>query len=715
MNIKHLALAVLAGALLAVGCNKEEDPMSQKARIEASAETLTFEEGIGTQEFELTSTRDWRFNGYEDGVDWVTVTPESGNASVKAKTIEVTVKANTGHDRETVLAFTNGTRNVAVTVYQKGPEGPGGDAFSWSFESDLAGFTVETVASAGASWAWDSHKYAMAKGAKGTASDTYLVSPEIDLTNETVALLHVSHAAFSNKIADDCSVVAREVGASEWTKLTVPTWPTGWTFVDSGEIDLSAFLGKKIQIAFRYTCTTADFNTWEIQKASISREATPVYSCSSVKDIKAKADGSLVTAEGLTVAVAYKDGLLVTDGTDYMLVYFGAGSNPDYKVGDVINLDATVTYYGIQGAPLKYPQMTSPKNVTVKSTGASVKFPAAEDITSTFATFSIDPAGDYLKYYKVKATIEVSGNFVNFKVDGNTSDRSGSIIMGDKTTDASALNGMTCEFEGFFVYASGAKNQYITFLVTKIIQEEGYVNVSPANPTIGSEGGEVKLSISSESAWTVPAVSGVTIDKTSGTGNAEITVTVPKNEAFESREFKVVVKTDKAEATATIKQSAAADPSATVVELTNAEITAYFSANGNGSYQECKIGDWVMNAYNNKSNKFIQIRNSQASYIKTPAFEKEIAKIEYVVSATTVKRTLHVMPVDYVLPNKDKDDKYNSAANKSAFEAASLGSATNDEKVEKAYTIDVKPGYKQVMLCAFDGAMYINSIKVYLK
>ena len=70
----------------------------------------------------------------------------------------------------------------------------------------------------------------------------------------------------------EATVWAREENG-EWTQLTV-TYPDslGWTFVDSGEIDLSSLSGKKIQIGFRYTSTTTKAGTWEVDDFSISNK-----------------------------------------------------------------------------------------------------------------------------------------------------------------------------------------------------------------------------------------------------------------------------------------------------------------------------------------------------------------------------------------------------------------------------------------------------------
>ncbi|MDE6178847.1 MAG: hypothetical protein K2F86_06740, partial [Duncaniella sp.] len=65
----------------------------------------------------------------------------------------------------------------------------------------------------------------------------------------------------------ETSVCIREEGTSAWTALTVPEYPAtqGWGFVASGDIDLKAYAGKKVQIGFRYTSTASKAGTWEFK------------------------------------------------------------------------------------------------------------------------------------------------------------------------------------------------------------------------------------------------------------------------------------------------------------------------------------------------------------------------------------------------------------------------------------------------------------------
>ena len=740
MKIKRYIFAVLAGAILASGCKKDEDPMALKSDIEASVETLTFEQEMDSKEIDLTSTRDWKMNPYEEGVDWVSVTPESGSAAVKAQKLTVTVRSNPGHDRETDLSFTNGTKTIAVHVYQKGPDGPGGPIFEAKFDNSLSGFTVEnktTLADGVEIWTADSHGYAKATGKIGStfhASDSYLVSPVIDLTEETAAWLQFRHASYSSGISKAASVLVREEGQTEWAELEPETWPNSWTFVAAGDMDLKEWLGKKIQIAFRFTSTASSSDTWEIDNVVVSREGTPVIECATVADVLAQKNNTKVHVSNMTVQLVYAHGYLVSDGTDYLLVYLGEDATPEVKAGDVLSLNAAVTFYGTSGATYTYPQLISPKDVETTATGRTVTLPAPSDLTPTFATFSIDPATTkYLKYYKVDGKISVSGNYINFNVDGAT-DRTGSVIAADGLGDVASLDGLDCTITGFFVYASGAKNQYITFLTTGIELKAGYFNATPAQIKAAAEDTETEISIKSDLEWTIEAVEGVSFDKSSGKGDATVKVTFGANTAFTPRTVAVVLKAGELSATVTISQAAAIDPNAKIVELTNEEIVASLKEKGGStsSYADFTFtsasGNWVGNVSAQSTNTYVQIRNSKGAFIMTPAFATEIQKIEFVTDGTksTQARTVHVMPADFKLPGGKDDaentDNYNATAkptaenpNSAAVTAASLGSVKTGTTPGETWTIDVKPGHKQVMIITYDGAVYMSSIKVYLK
>ncbi len=104
------------------------------------------------------------------------------------------------------------------------------------------------------------------------ANEDWLVSPAIDLNGFTNPSLQVDQAI--NYISGQWDQVAilvstdytGDVTTATWNPVTINTLPTGknWTFVTSEKVDLSAYAGKTIYIAFKYISTTSNAATWEV-------------------------------------------------------------------------------------------------------------------------------------------------------------------------------------------------------------------------------------------------------------------------------------------------------------------------------------------------------------------------------------------------------------------------------------------------------------------
>lgn len=131
-------------------------------------------------------------------------------------------------------------------------------------------------------WSWD-NSYNCAKASAfynntKYATDSYLISPAITLSadTKTASFQQAANKFDAGSPADYFSVCVREGTSGNWTVVTPSAWPTGtdWTFVDS-QIDLSAFAGKTIQIAFRYTSSEASAGTWEVKNLKIGGTASP--------------------------------------------------------------------------------------------------------------------------------------------------------------------------------------------------------------------------------------------------------------------------------------------------------------------------------------------------------------------------------------------------------------------------------------------------------
>lgn len=187
----------------------------------------------------------------------------------------------------TAIDFSKGVELGGGTTPTPGPEPtPEGAIFSETFSASQGNFTIDDQSLAeGLTYIWKhdaQYHYMKASafvGGKSYASESWLVSPEIDLSSEKAAFLSFMHTANkfpAGKTAKDFVSVKISKDGTTWDNLTVPTWPAGtdWIFVSSGSIDLKAYLGSKVKIAFVYTSKDGESGSWEIKDVLVKAEGT---------------------------------------------------------------------------------------------------------------------------------------------------------------------------------------------------------------------------------------------------------------------------------------------------------------------------------------------------------------------------------------------------------------------------------------------------------
>lgn len=104
------------------------------------------------------------------------------------------------------------------------------------------------------------------------ATESWLISPELDLTTATTATLTFDHAVnYAKDMQTQQTLWVKEVGTENWQQVTIATYPAGnsWDFISSGNIDLSAQKGKKVQLGFKYISTDQGAATWEIKNVKV--------------------------------------------------------------------------------------------------------------------------------------------------------------------------------------------------------------------------------------------------------------------------------------------------------------------------------------------------------------------------------------------------------------------------------------------------------------
>ena len=106
------------------------------------------------------------------------------------------------------------------------------------------------------------------------ANEDWLISKEIDMSGMSqINLTFDSDVRYSGTplkafVTDNYT---GSPATTSWTELS-PVWDTNsgaFGFVNSGNVSLNSFAGKKVRIAFKYVSTTSAANTWEIDNVKV--------------------------------------------------------------------------------------------------------------------------------------------------------------------------------------------------------------------------------------------------------------------------------------------------------------------------------------------------------------------------------------------------------------------------------------------------------------
>ena len=343
-TIKLFGVVLAAAAMFAACVQDPEVKPSEKATT-LSIEPATIEAEIapnGPFDVQVKANGTWVV---VNSLDWVTVEPNKGEGDA---TVQVTVAANEKDGEQLAprsgeISFIGAaTCSQTLAIAQAGNEDLLIEAVPYqiNFCEGQGTWTIEDKTLPEAlTYVWaQTEKYGMKASAylnQCYAVESWLISPVFDLSKETVAILNIEHALNKGSNAK-CAVMAKTTDSAEWVKLDVPTWPgtanedgsytgSSWDFVESGDIDLTAFCGKKAQIAFVYGSTDADAPTWEIRTVVVTNDASPKFSVPT-EDINIRAfdteatikvsgnvDWTAVASEGAVVEPAEgKGGLTVT-------------------------------------------------------------------------------------------------------------------------------------------------------------------------------------------------------------------------------------------------------------------------------------------------------------------------------------------------------------------------------------------------------------------
>lgn len=250
-----------------------------------------------------------------EGAEWVLNSNGDGTFALKNVEKDKTVKLTYINDK-----YSYGCYPESSYAY-----------FSDPMTTETGKFSIKDVTlPEGSTYVWKIDSYGYYKGSayvggKNLASESYVVSSEIDLSEATAPVLSFNLALnflsgnkatdfFQVKVASDYT---GDVAAATWTDVAYDASGIGssWDFTDQ-RIDLSAFKGKKIVVAFVYKSTDACAPTVELKSTLVQEKDAKYWDVCLFKEVaENEVEAALLRMSRASGAYANSSALYVyTDG-----------------------------------------------------------------------------------------------------------------------------------------------------------------------------------------------------------------------------------------------------------------------------------------------------------------------------------------------------------------------------------------------------------------
>ena len=282
-KVRSLIISLIAISMVLVSCDNGITPGGKPVEITPELKVTPAEpDAVSAAGSDVTlslmSNMDWTVSGMPE---WITVSPASGAASNYKQEVKVTVQKNNGGAREAVLTFAAEGLTQDVKIMQNHPFGasaPANALFYETLEKGIGSFTIQDVKvpeQIGFVWEYSSQYKCM----KATAfanpnnyeSESWLISPDIDLTSVSDAYLTFEHAGGYFGTASEEATVWIAKAEGEWEPLVIEknNYPTSWTFIEAGNWDLKAYVGNTVKLGFKYSSTAKKAGTWEVRNVMV--------------------------------------------------------------------------------------------------------------------------------------------------------------------------------------------------------------------------------------------------------------------------------------------------------------------------------------------------------------------------------------------------------------------------------------------------------------
>lgn len=669
MKLKNIFLAVFAAGAALVGCNPENGLESDSFEVSAKPE-VTIEKAGGSYSFTVESSFDWNIRGVEDAADWLDVTVDGQSitsksdvikGASKAHEVEISALANTDKDRSVTLTlFADIKHQVTVKVTQAGDLGDG--------------VITTTVADLIANPSTDA-TYRLS----GTVSGFNSSYCSFDLTDATGAIYVYSmeaesKAKYQNVIKNGGTITITgkyEFYEAKSQHEIVKAVVEEYTPAEGGDPDKAT------------DATVAEF----IQKADV----VGYYRLSG-------------KVSGFNEKYFSFD---LTDDTGLIYVYSVEDASKTAWAGKVQNGYNVV----IRGQYAYYAAKS--QHEVVNAIIDSVEEAAPEELGATGIVVAVSAAG-----FLVKTAEGISYVFDKEAV--------AKVKLGDNVTvtgEKSVYNGVT-EIVNAEVTVNSSGNEVVHPAVTSLDAAAfdayetlfGYVKFSGK---LTKSGNYYNVKVK-DAARTGSLSNPVSVEESLIGKYADVTgyfVGISGSNYFNVIVTDLALSADQHEDENQEPENATVGENEVGYELTNAEITAAVSKTSGYTAVtiESAAGNWTGHVNTGNTITYLQFRDNQKSYLKSPIYSTNVKRVVLRFNAqtgtNTAARTVHAVPVSVIdkLPTASGSGTYKKDA--SLFEN-SYGSAESAVKEEKTSVLTINGETKEFALISYEGAIYLNSILV---
>ncbi len=300
------------------------------------------------------------------------------------------------------------------------PEGAVTIPYSEPFTTSQGWFTInDVVLGEGLTYAWifDSQYSCMKASAYkdgAKASESWLISPEITLVGATAPAVSFEHChKFAGTPANELTLWISEDKGTNWNQLTIPVYGSNndYTFV-ANTIDLTSYVGKNVQIAFKYVATSTHAATWEIRNfkvaegnGSTTEPEQPGQGGGETPDVPASgvyaSDAAFVCSADNSTDKCYTLGDSKINGAACSGVKLGTSKNAGFFTSAAVGVEGTKTlsFYGMawKGASatiyIKVEGSSEVKSVAVKANDGATGNPPFTITVTDADYYSVELTG----------------------------------------------------------------------------------------------------------------------------------------------------------------------------------------------------------------------------------------------------------------------------------------------------------------------------------